>query len=190
MTSGRVVERDAQGRAVRMTGTVVDIDRRKKAEHSMRDAEARYRTLVDLSPDAVLLNSHHRIEYANRAAAEMFGVSAPALLVGREVLEMVHPEDRAMIAGRVEYLRSGPGKTKFNELRMLREDGSVAWLEGASVSYFEHDRLVIQTVLRPAPERTRARDAAGGQRTPFEVVEGTGRRDGTTRGGRRSGDPG
>ena len=41
----------------------VDIDARKRAEQAMRDAEERYRTLVELAPDGVVVYSrrHHRI---------------------------------------------------------------------------------------------------------------------------------
>jgi PAS domain S-box-containing protein len=150
-SSGKVVARDAAGRALRMTGTGVDIDRRKRAEHAMRDAEARYRTLIDLSPDAILLQSDGRIEYANRSAADMLGVAGPAALAGRETLSMVHPGDRPMILERIRYLRDGPGKIDFLERRMLRADGSVVTVEGASVSYLERGRLVVQTVLRDMP---------------------------------------
>jgi len=188
MSSGKVVERDGAGRALRMTGTVVDIDRRKRAEHAMRDAEARYRTLVDLSPDAVLLQSEGRIEYANRAAAEMLGTAGPAALVGRETLDMVHPDDREMVAERVRYLRAGPGKTKFRELRMHRQDRSVITLDGASVSYLERGRLVVQTVLREVPEGARVPLEGGAKRSPFEVVEGSRRSLPNLRGGRRTGD--
>ena len=175
VSAGKVVERDEAGRALRLTGTVVDIDRRKRAEHAMRDAEARYRTLVDLSPDAVLLQSDGRIEYANRAAAEMFGVAGPAALVGRETLNMVHPDDRAMVLERAMYLRAGPGKSDFRERRMLRQDGGVAVVEGASVSYLEHGRLVVQTVLRDISERVRAREELARREQRFrDVVEAAG----------------
>ncbi len=175
VSSGRVIERDAAGRAVRMTGTVVDIDRRKRAEHALRDAEARYRTLVDLSPDAVLLHSEGRIEYANRAAAEMLGMAGPAALIGREVLHMVHPEDAPMVLERAKYLRAGPGKSDFRERRMVRPDGSIVTLEGASVSYLEHGRLVVQTVLRDISERVRAREELAEREQRFrDVVEAAG----------------
>ncbi len=174
-SSGKVVARDAQGRALRMTGTAMDIDRRKRAEHAMRDAEARYRMLIDLSPDAILLQSGGRIEYANRVAAEMLGVAGPAALVGRETLNMVHPDDRPMILERMRYLRNGPGKSDFLERRMLRADGSVFTVEGASVSYLERGRLVFQTVLRDISEKVRAREKLAEREQRFrDVVEAAG----------------
>jgi diguanylate cyclase (GGDEF)-like protein/PAS domain S-box-containing protein len=175
LASGRVVERDATGRALRMAGAVVDIDGRKRAEHALRDAEARYRTLVDLSPDGVLLQSDGRIEYANRAAADILGVSRPSALVGLEGMQLVHPEDIPAIRQRARYLRTGPGKSDFLERRMLRLDGGVVTVEGASVSYLERGRLVVQTVLRDITERVRARGELAEREQRFrDVVEAAG----------------
>lgn len=157
--SGRVVERDATGRAVRLTGTVVSVDARKRAQHALRDAEARYRALVDLSPDGVLLQSDGRIEYANRAAAEMLGAGSPAGLFGRNLLEIIHADDVEAASERMRYLQTGPGVSGFRECRMRRGDGSEITMEIAGVSYLDRRRLVVQTVLRDITERARAREA-------------------------------
>ncbi len=174
-SSGRVVERDVAGRAVRMTGTVVDIDARKRVEQALRDAETRYRTLIDLSPDAILLQSDGRIEYANRAAAEMLGYPGQAALAGRATMSMVHPDDYKMVLERARYLSQGPGKVDFRERRMLRGDGGVLVVEGASVSYLERGRLVVQTVLRDISDRVRAREELAERERRFrDVVEAAG----------------
>lgn len=172
MASGRVVERNAAGWALRMAGTIVDIDGRKRAEHSLRDAEARYRTLVDLSPDGVLLQSDGRIEYANRAAAHILGAPRQASLVGLESMSLVHPDDHEPILERVRYLRAGPGKSDFRERRMLRLDGGIVTVEGASVSYLERGRLVVQTVLRDITERVRVREGLAEREQRFHGGRG------------------
>lgn len=175
VTSGRVVERDADARALRMTGTVVSIDARKRAEHALRDAEARYRSLVDVSPDGVLLQSEGRIEYANRAAAGILGVGNPAMLFGRNVLEMIHADDAEALLVRTRYLQAGPGVSSFRECRMLRQDGSEITCEIAGVSYLERGRLVVQTVLRDITERVRSREALAEREQRFrDVVEAAG----------------
>ena len=47
LSRGKVVERDKDGRAVRMTGTYLDISERKHAEQAISDNEARYRALFE-----------------------------------------------------------------------------------------------------------------------------------------------
>ena len=48
---GRVVERDANGRALRMMGINKDITAQKHAEQALRESEARFRNLTELSSD-------------------------------------------------------------------------------------------------------------------------------------------
>ncbi len=47
LSRGKVVERDKDGRALRVTGTYLDISARKQAEEAVRKSEARYRSLFD-----------------------------------------------------------------------------------------------------------------------------------------------
>lgn len=175
VSSGQVVERDANRRALRMTGTATDVDRRKRAEQATRDAELRYRTLVDLSPDGVTLQSSGRIEYANRAAARLLGAASPAELIGIDPMDLVHADYRDVILQRVEYLNAGPGATDFTLRKMLRMDGRHVMVDGASVSYLERGRLVVQSVLRDVTEQTRARQELAEREQRFrDVVEAAG----------------
>ena len=51
ITRGKVVERGADGRAVRMIGTNTDVTALRQAEEALRRAEARLRSLTELSSD-------------------------------------------------------------------------------------------------------------------------------------------
>src|SRR6266850_7547310 len=50
---GRVVERDAAGRAQRMSGTVTDVDARKRAESALAEREQRFLDFVAASDEYV-----------------------------------------------------------------------------------------------------------------------------------------
>jgi diguanylate cyclase (GGDEF)-like protein/PAS domain S-box-containing protein len=47
---GKVIERDARGRPLRMVGTQMDVTARKQAEEAMLQSEASFRSLFELSP--------------------------------------------------------------------------------------------------------------------------------------------
>ena len=171
---GRVVEREADGRAKRISGITIDVDAAKRAEQSLRDAEARYRALVELAPDAIIVHSGGLIEYANPAAARLLR-GTPAQLAGMRVEDTVHPDDRARAQERARFHASGPGASGFDSQRLLRLDGSEAVVEAASISYLENGRLLIQTVLRDVSEMRRARDALAERERRFrDVVEAAG----------------
>ncbi|MGW8269920.1 MAG: PAS domain S-box protein [Burkholderiales bacterium] len=172
--TGRVVEREPDGRAKRISGITMDVDEAKRAEHALRDAETRYRALVELSPDAIIVHSGGLVEYANPAAARLLRAT-PAQLAGMRIEDMVHPDDRPRMQERMRYHASGPGASGFETRRLLRRDGSEAVVEGASISYLENGRLIVQSVLRDVSEMRRARDALAERERRFrDVVEAAG----------------
>jgi diguanylate cyclase (GGDEF)-like protein/PAS domain S-box-containing protein len=173
---GNVVARDpSSGRALRMTGTNVDITARKGAEHALRDAEERYRSLIELAPDGVIVSSGGVIEYANPAAARLLKAGGARRLVGMRAEEYIHPEHRARYRERDAYLAAGPGRTTFEERRLSCLDGSEAVVETAGVSYLERGRLVLQVVLRDVAEQRRVREALAERERRFsDVLEAAG----------------
>ena len=175
LSRGRITERDADGRALRMTGINLDITARKHAEEAMREAEERYRSLIELAPDAVIVSSGGVIEYANPAAARLLKAAAPKVLLGRGMEAFVHPEHVERYRERLRYLGAGPGATGFEERRLRCADGSEALVEIASVSFLERGRLVVQTVARDVTEQRDARRVLAERERRFsDVVEASG----------------
>jgi diguanylate cyclase (GGDEF)-like protein/PAS domain S-box-containing protein len=175
LSRGKVSERDASGRALRMTGINIDITARKRAEQAVRDAEERYRSLIEMAPDAVVVFSGGIIEYANPAAARLVRVDSPQLLLGRNVEDFVHAEDLQRFRERLRTLSAGPGSLEFEERRLRRPDGSEVVVETASASFLERGRLVMQSVLRDVTEQRRVREALAEREQRFrDVVEASG----------------
>jgi len=176
LSRGKVVERDpATGRALRMAGTILDITERKLAEQASREAEARYRALIELAPDGVTVFSNAIIEYANPAAARIVKASSPKQLMGMKIEDLVHPEHRARLAVRLAYLSAGPGVTAFEERRLRCLDGSEVVVEAASVSFLERGRLVVQSVVRDVTEQRKARELLAEREQRFrDVLEASG----------------
>jgi len=168
--AGRVTERGPDGRAVRVSGTAMDIDARRLAEEALREAEERYRVLADLAPDAILVHSGGRIEYANRAAARLLGAPSPQHLAGLLVEALVHPDDHARLRTRMRFHESGPGASEFESRRLLRLDGTEFAVEAASVSYLSGGRPVVQSVLRDHAGERRARDQLAERERRFTDV--------------------
>ncbi len=94
--TGRVSERDGAGTATRMSGTVADIDDQRRAEEALRKTEQRYRALVSLSGDGVLVSTRGIVEFANAAAARILRAAAPQQLIGMECEELLRPEGRSL----------------------------------------------------------------------------------------------
>jgi PAS domain S-box-containing protein len=91
---GKVTHRSSDGSCTTISGTIHDITARKLAEQALRESEDRYRKLVEISPNAVLLHRDRKIIYANPALARILGVEKADDLLGREVLDLIHPAFR------------------------------------------------------------------------------------------------
>ena len=103
------------GRAPRMSGTVADIDDAARAEEALRETEQRYRLLVELAPDGVIVHCGGIIEYANPAAARLFGATSPKRLAGLVLEEFAPPDERERMRERLRYLEAGPGWLGFEQ---------------------------------------------------------------------------
>jgi diguanylate cyclase (GGDEF)-like protein/PAS domain S-box-containing protein len=124
---GRVTERDAEGRALRMSGIVADIDARKRAEAAAAERDQRFRDVASVSREYVWeADAGWRFSYLSERAESVLGYARGELL-GRALWEFVPlGEERAMrdwLAG-----HGGEGRP-FRELvhRMMTKAGGVLW---------------------------------------------------------------
>jgi diguanylate cyclase (GGDEF)-like protein/PAS domain S-box-containing protein len=174
-STGQVTERDANARATRMSGIVSDIDDRKRAEEALRETEQRYRALVELAPDGIVVSSNRVVEYANAAAARILRAPSPRRLIGMRVDEFVHPSALERHEERSRDLELGPGTTAFEERRLRALDGTEITVDVAAVSFLERGRLLMQTMFRDVTESRKAREALAEREQRFrDVAEASG----------------
>lgn len=128
---------DAEGQASRVAVFVCDISHQKKEEEDLHESEERYRNLVELSPDAILVHTEGKVAYINAFGASLFGARAPGELFGKKMLDLIHPEDRDLVRTRIRKIDIEGTRTPLQEYRILRLDGSVADIEatGGRITY-------------------------------------------------------
>ena len=151
--SARAV-RDGEGRILYFEGTHEDIDKRKKAERLLVDAEEQYRSLFESSTNAILIrNREGRITMVNPAGVNLLGAAKAEDLIGRAYLDLVHPEDRPLSAERVERIfladagqqsTGAFGQTAVSprEHRMVTLKGEVIYVESTGVAFHHKGELL------------------------------------------------
>ncbi|MGA9565935.1 MAG: response regulator [Candidatus Korobacteraceae bacterium] len=122
----------------------------------LEDSEARYRKLLDLSPDAIIVGRNQSITFANRAAVEMFKVNAASELVGRRVADFAGPQQQNLTKEAVQQMYACEMQLPVQEGQLHRPDGSLLDVEVAASSFPESDGLVVQAVLRNITQRKQA----------------------------------
>lgn len=149
------IRRDAAGRPFQMVGLVEDISTRKRAEEALRESEERYRALVELSPDAIFLHHDRIFSYANPAAIRLFCATSPADIVGRDILDLVHPDCWKLVEARTKETQE-KGRVPPQELKILRFDGSYLYVESTRSLIHHGGEPIILTVMRDITGRKQA----------------------------------
>ena len=88
----------------------------------------RYRRLVELSPDGILISQDNRLVFLNPAALRLFGASAPEQVLGKSPFDVFHPESHALIRERIGRMMAGQSVPPAEE-KIVRLDGVVTDVE-------------------------------------------------------------
>jgi PAS domain S-box-containing protein len=118
-----------------------EVGRRRRAEGALRDlnvsleqsvrertaqlisSEERYRQVVDLIQEGIWIHVDGRIVFANPYAVQMFGAKTQDELIGRPIMSLVHPDERARAAERTRIVTSESGTVPLTEMQLLKLDG-------------------------------------------------------------------
>jgi PAS domain S-box-containing protein len=150
-----------------------DISDRKHAEEALADSEARYRSLVELSPDAILVVSD-TIEFANSGAMRLFGATRRSELVGKPISRFLDPVYRDLAQQRMSGLRDKGGSVPFVEERWRRIDDTAFFVEVAGRALSYRGKRAILMVMRDVTERKRNLEALRESEEKFRnLVEGS-----------------
>jgi len=169
------METGEDGRPLRMLGTGQDVTERKRAEEALREAEARYRTLVERIP---------AITYE-----ATFGFPAPWLYVSPQVqtilgytqaewladpglwLRLVHPEDVDRVV-REENRSRDTGDPLVSEYRLVARDGRAVWVrdEAETVRDEAGGPGFLRGIMHDITERKRAEERLGEAEERFRML--------------------
>jgi diguanylate cyclase (GGDEF)-like protein/PAS domain S-box-containing protein len=128
-----------------------------QAEKTLKESEERYRLLVELSPEAIVVQSEERIVYANPAAANLFGGEGVETLLGLAVADFAHPDHRENFLARERHLR-GNQQSDLKAEKFVRLDGQVRDVEVVLASVTYDGRPATQILTRDITERRRAEE--------------------------------
>jgi PAS domain S-box-containing protein len=130
----------------------------EQAQQSLRESEERYRQLVDLSPDAIFINNSGQFVFVNRAAVELFGATSPSELIGKPIIDRVHPDHREIVKARMRKNLDQKQPTGLMEQKLLRLDGIAIDVEVAAAPFTYQQQAAVQVVVRDIRDRKKAEE--------------------------------
>ena len=128
-------------------------EEREQMNNDLRESEERYRGLVDLSPDGIMMHSGGKLIFANPSAARYLGFEQPDDVIGRPFMDFIHPDFRDAVNERIRLLARRADGAPWREEKMIRPDGRVLEVEVAAVPALHKGMPAVQVMFRDIKER-------------------------------------
>lgn len=144
---------DNSNHAVSAVGTTQDVTELKSAQLALKTSEERYRTLIEWSPEAILVHRGGKILYVNPAAIRLMGAAYAQILLDTPTSKLIHPDSLAEQLARMKSIVNHETIQPMVEAKFLRFDGSVIDVEvqGTAIDY--DDELAIHVVIHDITQR-------------------------------------
>ena len=134
---------------------MTDINDRMLMQAAMAEREARYRAMVEWSPQAIAVQRAGNIIYANAAALKLFGTRHPRAVVGVSMLDRIHPDFHASVQARLKSMIDDKASTPMAEMVLLKFDGTPIDVEVQSISTIFDGAPAVQIAIHDVTERVR-----------------------------------
>jgi PAS domain S-box-containing protein len=166
--------RSGRGRPQYVMAMVENVDELKRAAALVREAEERYRTLVEQLPIVTYIDALDHVSssiYMSPQVEDLLGYPVDEWQADPELfVKILHPDDRERVLA--EVVRTNElGEPFVEEYRMIARDGRVVWVRDAAVAIRDDhdtpyesqgyllditDRKVAEEELRASEARTRS----------------------------------
>ena len=105
---------------------------RERAEAQLRTSERRFRLFYDATPSMFFtVDAAGMVLSVNRFATQHLGYSTPEL-IGHNVLEIIHPDDRVAVQQHLAACFADAGAVREISFRKRCKDGSIRWVKEAT----------------------------------------------------------
>lgn len=125
----RAVYPGADGGRGGIVSALIDVTELRGAQRALAASEKRFRGMIDSALDlVVILDADGRHRFVSPAIEGFLG-RAPQSLIGRSVLEHLHPEDAPKVRALFAEFSGRIGPVPVEPIRLRHADGGYRWLE-------------------------------------------------------------
>jgi diguanylate cyclase (GGDEF)-like protein/PAS domain S-box-containing protein len=164
------IQRNAQGQALRLSGTNTDLTERQKVEAELQESESRYRALVEWSPIGIGIHQDGLVVYANPAAVRILGAKSEAALIGLSIIGLVDPRYRSQVAERVAQSLANGAPMPLQVEKFIRLDGRAIDVEIKASPITHLGRPAIQVNFVDVTEREKNEATLRESETRFRAL--------------------
>jgi PAS domain S-box-containing protein len=125
----------------------------KVASDALRQSEAHYRSLVEMSPEGILIYSDWKIEFVNTMGVRMIGAETPDQVIGRSILDMVPEAYHEVVRERGRLLMEERQPAVLLEWTLIKLDGTLLDVESIATPCIFNDKPAAQVIIHDISEK-------------------------------------
>lgn len=139
------------------SGVMSDIGQRKELEQNQKESDLRYRNLVETLPLGMGIHQKGKLVYANEYAATLLEATSIDQLIGKSVLDFVHPEEIPAVKERMTGVMMGQSIMGVKE-RFVTLRGKEIIVETSAHPFNFFGEPAVQLIVRDITEQTKAQE--------------------------------
>ena len=147
-----------------------NITERKLILDTLKESEIKYRDLVENSPDAIVIYEEGKAVFVNNECLHLIKASCEEELIGKPVIQFVHPDYRPMVISRMKQLDTEGLILPTYEEKFICLDGSFIDVEVKAMSLKLHDKVAVQLIIRDISERKEVEYALRESKEKFKAI--------------------
>jgi two-component system, sensor histidine kinase and response regulator len=149
--------------------TLFDVTEERLAAARLKESEEWFRAIGSTTPAAWIIYEGSKLVYANPAAEDLTGYSVDEAM-SMSLLDMVHAEDRDMVATRMAARMSGDDAPSRYKIRLVRKDGAVRWVDLSARAFVTGEVRRGIAVLVDITEQREQQQALADSEARFRTV--------------------
>lgn len=142
------------------------IQKEKQLVSQLKESDKRYHDLVEHSPEAIVVLDGEKIVFANEVCIKNIRAKDKNELIGRTVMDFIHPDYQEKIKNRFLKLKQGD-PLDFSEVKLIALDGSIIDAESTIFSITYDNTPAIQIIVRILTEEKKIKRALVNQQQQF-----------------------
>lgn len=161
---------DSSGEVIFVVEQLRDITDRKILVNTIKESEERYRKIVNLSPEAIVITVGDKIALANNQACKLVGEDY-SKIIGESIYKCVHEDFVETMKKRINQVIKEKKTKSIFDYRLVRYDNNMIEVEVSSSYLTYKGKPAVQSVIRNITEMKKGlNQAAKFQRKYLETT--------------------
>ena len=163
---------DRNNELIGVVGSARDITERKEMERKLIDSELKYRDLMENSPEGITIYVDGKIVYVNKATMRMMKASSKEDLIGKSIINFIHPDNQESVKERIKLVASAPVNAILPsvEEKYIRLDGTEMYVEIKAMPIIYDGKFAIQVSGHDISDRKLAELALADTLTELKTI--------------------